>query len=270
MINRGVIRGFNRGIVTAASVCVNGRAFDEAVSLCKQNPQLDTGLHVTLIEEKAILRKARIRSLVDEENIFYKNTLTFLRMYFLGIISMGDIEAEIRAQIEKALASGLMISHIDSHRHLHLLPGINNCLLRLAKEYGIVYVRSGCFKPESMLSPGIAKSCLLNIPVLFLKRKLKRSGVFYCDRVMGLECSGHLTKERLLNLLYSLPDGVTELICHPGSGVQSLDNQYRNWGYGFENELDALLDLEPKELIKRRGIILTNYLYLSHDFKNGY
>lgn len=249
---------------------MNGCAFEEAVTLCKQNPGLDIGLHITLIEERAILSVDEIRSLIKKEKLFYKNTLIFLCRYFLGFIDIRDIKAEMRAQIKKVLDSGLMITHVDSHRHLHFLPGIQKCLLSLIKEYKIPYIRCGYFHSRFIFSFGMLKRMLLNILLMFLKIKLIKNGIASCDRTIGLECSGHLTKLRLLSLLSSLTDGVTELICHPGFGGNALDKRYKCWGYDFENELRALLSSEARESIRKKGIILTSFFHLNNTLTYGY
>jgi len=70
-------------------------------------------------------------------------------------------------------------------------------------------------------------------------------------------------------LLTSLAEGVTELICHPGSGENALDNQYKHWGYDFENELKALSSSEAREAIRKKGIILTNFFHLSNALTHG-
>jgi predicted glycoside hydrolase/deacetylase ChbG (UPF0249 family) len=261
--------GFKNGIVTSASICVNGRAFEEAVYFCKQNPGLDIGLHITLIDEEAISKAEEIRSLVESGSSFYKNTITFLRRYFLGRIDIKDIEKEARAQIEKALSSGLLISHLDSHRHLHLLPGIRECFLSLAKEYKIPYVRCGLFYFSSILSLGMLKCALLNVFCKPLKIKLSKNCIATSERVIGVEHGGHLTKLRLLSLLASLPDGVTELVCHPGSKENYLDARYKRWGYNFEEELKALLSIEVSQSIKRKGIVLTSFSYLNNTLSYG-
>ncbi len=211
----------------------------------------------------------RIRSLVESENLFFKNTFRFLYRYFSGRIYIKDIESEIRAQIEKALGSGLTLSHIDSHRHLHLLPRIQDCILSLTKEYKIPYIRCGNSRCLSMFSSGMLKCLSFNILSRSFRMKLRNNRIASCDETIGLEYSGHLTETRLLGLLSVLHDGFTELVCHPGRGEIALENQYKGWGYNFENELKALLNIKIRELIKEKGVILTNFTNLSNALING-
>ena len=65
-VNRGILRAFQDGIVTSASLLVTGSAFEDAVALARQNPDLDVGLHLTLVEEQAILGREVLPTLVDE------------------------------------------------------------------------------------------------------------------------------------------------------------------------------------------------------------
>ena len=65
-VNRGILRAFRDGIVTSASLLVTGSAFEEAVTLARQNPELDVGLHLALVEERAVLGREALPTLVDE------------------------------------------------------------------------------------------------------------------------------------------------------------------------------------------------------------
>jgi len=53
-VNRGVVRAFQSGIVTSTSLLVTGSAFEDAVALARQNPELDVGLHLALVDGPVI------------------------------------------------------------------------------------------------------------------------------------------------------------------------------------------------------------------------
>ena len=76
-VNRGILRAFQDGIVTSASLLVTGSAFEEAVALAWQNPELDVGLHLTLVEERAVLGREILPTLVDETGRFPRTSSDF-------------------------------------------------------------------------------------------------------------------------------------------------------------------------------------------------
>src|SRR5690348_7172023 len=121
----GAIRAHREGIVTACSIVANGRAFDDAVARLRDAPSLEVGVHLALVEERALTTGAPMP----------RNYVRFV----LG--RRGDVEPELRAQIEKVLATGLRVTHVNGHQHLHQLPRVARVVAKLAREYGIGYVR---------------------------------------------------------------------------------------------------------------------------------
>src|SRR5262245_62938066 len=97
-VNRGVVRAFQDGIVTSASLLVTGSAFEDAVALARQNPELDVGLHLALVEERAVLGPDVLPTLVDETGRFPRTSAEFVRRAILGGINWLEVEHEIRSE----------------------------------------------------------------------------------------------------------------------------------------------------------------------------
>src|SRR5215831_20185736 len=114
-VNRAVVRAHKEGVVTSASLMVNSPAFESAVELARQNPSLDIGLHLDLTNKPFALA---------------------VRPHKL------NLEREVRAQIEKALGTGLHITHLDGHKHVHIIPAVWKVVHALASEYGIRAIRT--------------------------------------------------------------------------------------------------------------------------------
>ena len=217
----GAIEAHRRGIVTACSIVANGREFDDAVTRLREHPTLEVGVHLTLVEENALTTGEPMP----------RNWMRFLFSRF------GDIEGELRLQIERVLASGLRVTHLNGHQHLHQLPRVARIVRRLAAEYGIGYVRS--VNDRGGRRRGIAMAIL------------NRLG----DRnrnTIGVAESGHLNTERILELLDCV-EGVTELITHPGIGVTG----YSHWAYNWEAETRALCDPAVRQAVAAKNIELT-------------
>jgi predicted glycoside hydrolase/deacetylase ChbG (UPF0249 family) len=221
----GAIRAHRDGIVTACSIVANGIAFDDAVERLRDVPSLEVGVHLTLVEERPLTNLH-----------FPKKYTSFVPLYLARRISLAAIERELRAQIERVLASGLPVTHLNGHQHLHLLPRIFAVVARLAAEYRIPYVRIVDERPRERR---------LAIAALSLLGRRARAP-FTNDRTIGVGIAGHL---RDVVPLLDEVDGVTELVTHPGIGVTGY-----GWGYDWEEETRALCDPRLHEELAGRGI----------------
>src|SRR5690606_38377434 len=140
-VNRGIVAAHRAGIVTSASIMVTGPAFAHAVALAREHPTLDLGVHLTLTELAPLAPTEAVRSLVDETGRFAPHAIAFARRYLRGSVSLSEVRDELDAQIRLARAHGLAISHLDSHQHVHALPGVARVVAELAKTHGIRAVR---------------------------------------------------------------------------------------------------------------------------------
>lgn len=265
-INRGVAEAFRGGIVTRASIAPTGEAFFEAAELAKSMPGCGIGIHLALTEEKPVSPPSRIRSLLGPGGRFLRTYRDFSLRCAAGGIDGGELERELRAQIELVLDAGLRPEHLDSHCHVGVIPPCFERMARLALEYRIPYFRLPVgplsFEPWNGLPrPRLLLRSLMLAGVgswaRVLKRRLPAPGVRCAERVVGLRHSGSLDKRKLLGILRRLPEGVTELVCHPGTADSEAQERYGHWGYDWEAELRALTDPEVRASIIEEAIRLT-------------
>ena len=221
-MTEGAIRAHREGIVTACSISANGVAFDDAVALLREVPSLEAGVHLTLVEERALTTGQPMP----------KNYIRFVLARPRGI------EAELRAQIEKVLATGLRVTHLNGHQHLHQLPRVFDVVQRLAAEYGIRYVRR---VNDRGGSAGLARRASIAV--------LNRLGRGTNDYTIGVLEAGHL---RDIEHLLPFVEGTTELVTHPGIAVDA----YPHWRYDWDAETAALCAPGLREAIARHGIEL--------------
>ena len=221
-MTEGAIRAHQQGIVTACSISANGVEFDDAAARLRDVPSLEVGVHLTLVEERALTTGQLMP-----------------RDYMRFVFSRKNVEPELRAQIERVLATGLRVTHVNGHQHLHVWPSVFPIVERLAREYGIGYVRR---VNDHGGRAGIARR--LSISVL---NGLSRRGTN--DRTIGVLEAGHLTD---IELLLDHVDGVTELVTHPGVSVDA----YRHWSYDWDSETRALCNPDLRAAIMKRGITL--------------
>ncbi len=251
-ISKGIIKAYLEGIVTAASVVVNGKYFKEGIALLKDTG-IDAGIHLTFTGSEKPL-SGSIKGLVDSRGLFLKSYIEAIPRLILGQFDRNALEKELSEQIIMLKDNGIPVSHIDSHQHLHLLPGVRDIVTGLAQRFKIRWVRvtrSDIF--------GV-KGLVMNILGNSLKKRLKKHDLAYADAFKGFEYGGRMNENNLSSLLKKIDNnGITEFMVHPGYDASS---EY-DWGYAWEDELKALTSDNVKGLIKRIGIKLTNFKELS-------
>jgi chitin disaccharide deacetylase len=230
-MTEGAILAHREGIVTACSVVASGRAFEDAIERLRDVPSLDVGVHLTLVEEQSLTGMR-----------FPRKYPSFVPLYLARVISLSDIERELRAQIERVAGSGLQVTHLNGHQHLHLLPRVFGVVAKLAREFGIGYVRIVNESGGARLPRRLAISALS-----VLGRRARAS--YTNERTIGVADAGHL---RNVMPLLDRVEGLTELVTHPGVAVDSYD-----WGYAWDAETRALCDSRLREELEARSIELT-------------
>ena len=104
LINAGIIKGYREGFITSASLMPSAPCWQEAVKLAQENPQLGIGVHLTLVGSvESVLPAAKVSSLLDEQGLFLTDYVAFAKRFYSGSIKRSELEAELRAQIERAL-----------------------------------------------------------------------------------------------------------------------------------------------------------------------
>jgi predicted glycoside hydrolase/deacetylase ChbG (UPF0249 family) len=271
-MTRGALAAAEAGIVTAVSVAAVGRAFAAAVERLREvsTSRPDIGVHLTLVGERPLSKPERIPTLVGRDGAFLPGYPALARRSLLGRLAAAEVEAELRLQIERLQAAGLPLAHLNSHQHLHLLPGLFEIVLRLAEEYGFAFLR---IPSEPALGPWHRRFSPRKIQLAVLnrlgeraRRQLPENGRVAAPlATLGLVDAGHLTVERLGRALAFVADregGVTELVCHPGLGDVELAAAY-DWGYSWDAETAALCDPRLPKLLAERGIELTSFSALT-------
>jgi predicted glycoside hydrolase/deacetylase ChbG (UPF0249 family) len=79
------------------------------------------------------------------------------------------------------------------------------------------------------------------------------------DGMYGFEVSGRLTRSAIEQILRKIPDGLYELICHPGEDDTEIRTRYSHWGYHWAEELEALTAPETRAVLKEQGVALTSF-----------
>lgn len=257
-INRGVIEGHERGIVTSASLVSCGRAFDHACDLARRHSSLDLGVHLTLVEETPLLGPEVLKTLAPAGRFPASYRQLFVEL-LAGRIEIREVRLELEAQIQRVKAAGLGVSHLDSHQHTHLFPTLRAVLLDLASRHGFRGIRAA-----ARVTPRATKFGVLLAPLARKAfKEAQRRGLHSPDTLWLPATSGRVTAAQLLEGLPRVPEGVTELVVHPGLDQAALDREYPTWNFDWRGELAAVTDPSVREALSHEGIELTRYSELS-------
>jgi chitin disaccharide deacetylase len=248
-VNEGIVEAHRSGILTATTLMANGAAFDDAVRLARETPTLDIGAHLVLIGGASTLTGRE-----------FPPTVTRL----LAAMAKRElrIHDELRAQMERILKAGVRLTHIDTHKHTHLAPQVLDAVARLAEEFDVRWVRRPFDFPGNPLPvPPLKRLTSLALWLLRprLSLALARHGCKTTDHFAGFQITGRFRAPELVTLLAALPEGITELMCHPGRCREPLRNARTRLKESREHELAALTAVEVRQAVERNGIMLTNY-----------
>ena len=261
-VNRGIVRAFQHGIVTSASLLVTGSAFEDAVALARDLPALNVGLHLALVEEQAVLPPEALPTLVDKTRRLPGTKGEFFKRALLGRISWDEVEREIAAQIARFQQTGLRLCHLDSHQHLHMFPPVFQIVTRLTRGMDHVWIRNSAGPWRKL--PGVRtgqwfRRVGLNMACLWVRRSHNPPSLRMADGMYGFEAGGSLSRSALEQILREIPDGLYELSCHPGEGDKETCTRYGHWGYRWAEELEALTAPETRSLLQEQKIELTSF-----------
>ncbi len=239
-------------------------ATGEAVSIARGTPTLGVGCHVVLVDGEPVLSAKEIPSLVDTRTGRFMPTLgAFLQRLLTGRMRAVEMEAEAAAQIARLQSAGVALTHIDTHKHVHMFPAVLRSVLRAAKTAGIRAVRNP-FEPAWSLhatpgAPWIRRaevSVLRQIEPTF-RRIVAEEGFATTDGAVGVLATGTLNAATVRSLLQNLPPGTWELVTHPGYNDAELAQAHTRLLASRETECDALHTLKsfPEiELISCAGL----------------
>lgn len=240
-VNDAVERGYRDGVLRAASLMVAAPAATDAIERARRLPGLAVGLHLVLTDGPALLPPARIPDLVDAQGRFrdamVRNGFRFLRRHVRR-----QLADEIRAQFKAFSATGLALDHVNAHKHFYLHPVILSLVLAIGPKFGMRAMRL----PNE---PGM--EFWLRPWVALTRRRMEKAGMVHNDHVFGIRQSGRMDESALLDILRSLPEGVSESYLHPATGDEASIHVP---GYRRSDELAALLSPRVRKAVAERCV----------------
>lgn len=148
--NEGMVRAFDEGVMTSASLLVPGPWFAEAAALAKDRPEWSLGVHLTVTSEWGGLRwgplaaAAEVPSLIAPDGRFWgwgygrpqpDDLPAGSAPWATHAADPREVEVEFRAQIQQALRAGLRIDYVDCHMGIGCREDLMPVTRKLAEEY---------------------------------------------------------------------------------------------------------------------------------------
>jgi len=224
--NERIVECYLRGAVTGISLFARAGAFEHAVGLARKNGINEMGVHLAVGGD-------------------YK--LFFLK-YFTGLVNTNELFADFKKQIQRVKGAGFRVTHLDSHQHVHMVPGIFRIMVELMKEEGIKYIRFPLERlhfSDKLLNPiGWIRNILLSSTCRASRAILAASGAKHNDYFMGHIRALKLRRKDFFSAISDIKEGLTELGCHPGRQKE---------------ERDVLCEKSFIDEIKKRSIELVSY-----------
>ena len=257
-VNRAIVELHRAGVLTSASLMARAAATDEAIKLAIATPSLGVGCHVVLVDGEPVLGAQSLPTLIDmSTGRFYPTPGAFFKLLLTGRIRSAEIEAETAAQIALLQKRGLQVTHIDTHKHVHMFPAVLRPALRAARAAGICAVRNP-FEPVwsqrvTRDAPWIRRTevRLLRLLEPNFRRIVAEEGFTTTDGALGVLATGTLDSKTVNTLLGSLPEGAWELVTHPGYCDADLALGHTRLLKSREIEREALSEMGQFQGIER-------------------
>jgi len=270
-VNEAVEQAYNDGILTCASLMMKGAATQDAIERARRMKGLGVGLHITLADGRPTASRAQVRGLIDHDGRFRNDLVgSGIRWFFNPLVRL-QLAREINAQFQAFVATGLVLDHVNAHKHLHFHPTVTAMIISIGRRYGMLAMRIPD-EPRDILLEADPKA---NIPksrlgflLRMMRRRAKRAKLAYNDNIFGLAWSGAVTEDRLLSLIPHLPDGLNELYCHPANADAS-EIRRGVAGYKYREELAALLSPRVRQALIDNNVTLVRFAGASPKSQGG-
>jgi len=250
-VNSACIKAFDNKGITSGSIMVPCPWASEIAAYVKEHPGMDVGIHLTMTAEwdlykwGGILPSDQIASLLDKNNYFYPSVEE------LGKTAKGEeAEKELRAQIDRAIASGVQPTHLDTHMGSVMAnPELVKIYLNLSEIYHLPVLFPRAYL--SWFPPEMAKSM--------------ESKIFLLDNLFMLEPKMITGKwiDAYKKGIEAMKPGLNQMIVHlaiDNDEMQAISKGHDDYGSAWrQHDLDLVSSTEFRDLLKANHIILIGW-----------
>jgi predicted glycoside hydrolase/deacetylase ChbG (UPF0249 family) len=250
-VTDGILEAHAAGVVSSVSVLVNAPGWEHAVAALRGATSLGVGLHLNLTAGEPV---SEGRGLVHPHTGRFRGLAGLVTRALAGRIDPEHVAKECGAQLARLRATGVRVTHIDSHRHVHALPGVWASVVATARAHAVPFVRVP-------LEHGAGRARVKRWAIRAAWRMAARGGPLprHADRFHGIGLEGDPRfLDRLLALIDRLAPGVTELMVHPGRPDRVLA-AWDSYVAPRAAELAALTSSAVRERLRRGDVCLTHF-----------
>ncbi len=261
-VSAGIRQAHTAGLVTSTTVMMNmPAAAAELPRALAECPRLGLGVHLVLTAGQPVLPATALPSLM---RLADRPGFPTLAAFGAGLarLDLAEVHAEWRAQIERFVrAAGRPPTHLDSHHHTaYFTPALFNTMLSLARQYGcavrvpIVTGAAGWRALNLPAAPDQVEAAIAALLAALAAAPAVRHPDHFEPRFFG----EHATEATLRSILAELPEGVTELMCHPGQVDPALE-ALSSYSRFRPLELAALATPGLRAAAEARGVRLIHF-----------
>lgn len=275
-VNRAISRCFTEGLLRNTTLMANGAAFLDAVAATEkmQSPTgpLAVGVHLVLTELSPVAGPEEIPDLVDDKGELPRSIGQLFAAISTGKITRKSLFKEMDRQVVKVMDHGIRPTHLDSHKHVHVLPRILDVVIDVARKYSIRWIRQPFDRapPGKMIraidrsNKGVfckqqAMAGLIEIYRPTFLRRIRLAGLHTPDYFYGISLTGIWNENAMTQLVRRLPPGTSELMLHPGNCDAELLQHRTRLREAREVERDLLLSQTMRDLLDKHGVELKSY-----------
>lgn len=250
-VNRGILELHAAEVLTSATLMARAAATEEAINMALAMPTLGVGCHIVLVDGTPASDPRSIPSLIDSTTgALHPSLGAYLKRLYTARIRAAEIEAEAAAQIALLQSYGLRLTHVDTHKHLHMFPQVLRPVLRAARSAGIRAVRNP-FEPLWSINATAVAPEMRRAEILLLRRLEPRfrrivaqEGFVTTDGSIGVLATGTLNLSVVHALISAMPEGTFEFVSHPGYRDEALSRANTRLLESREIERNALVAIK--------------------------
>ncbi len=271
-VNAGVAECCERGVLRSATIMANAPAFQDAVTTAKRCENLGVGIHFVLTRLKPLTDAAKIPELAGGNGELPSGPAELLKLVLTRKGVREEIRRELFAQAERVFDSGIIPTHFDSHKHVHLIPPVLETMIEIGRRWSIKWIRGPFESPAGLIFLfDVERSkrgqflrqyaaALCTSPARMAFRSLMRgSGIRCPDYFHGISATGLMTPDFIRRFSEKVKPGINELMTHPGY----VDDDLRALGTRLlgsrGKEKDIIASEELKELLLKHKIVIGNF-----------
>lgn len=280
-VNEAIVRCARRGVLSSATIMAGGPAFEHAVELLRELPDLGIGVHLTLTELRSVVSATRLPGLVEPSGKLPSTAQALYARVTIRRSVRDSLLRELSGQMEKVLGSGIRPTHVDTHKHVHAFPVLLDLVLKVAKRYGVRWVRNPyddtpfsavalTVPPADRRTYWVQSTAARAVRVLkpYFLARVSQAGMRSPEHLYGVGLTGVWSQGALAALIPRLPSGVSEIMFHPGDCDAGLRGCRTRLLHQREGERDLLLSPFFRDLMGSHGLSLVRFGEVMSWFPN--